>query len=67
MTQEERKQKFIDAYNALIKQYGFAVSAWPEPRQLGPVVQIEIRADVQPVQGWTEGEAGKDQSNAQPV
>jgi hypothetical protein len=67
MTEAERKQKFIDAYGELVKQYGFTIAAWQETRQLGPVIQVEIKSDVQPVQGWTEGEAGTAQPNGQPV
>lgn len=54
MTPEDRRQAFTDAYNTLVQRFGFAVVCWQEPRQLGPVIQVEVKTDIQPVQGWTE-------------
>ena len=38
LTPEERQKAFVEAYNALIKQYGIALEARIETEQLGKAI-----------------------------
>lgn len=53
MTDEERIQQFAAAYQRLCEQFGCQMIAWPEARQLGPVIQVEIHTSVQLGPTWT--------------
>ena len=51
-TPEQRQAAFIEAYNALVKQYGVQIVGQVVTRQLGPVTQCEAQLVIVPVPDW---------------
>ncbi len=68
MSEQERQQRFIDEYNALVQRYGVQITAQATPEQLGPVVQIRAQLAVQFVPDWKEPRnADTDRNSAAPA
>lgn len=53
MSEQARKQAFLDALATLHRAFGFQCVATLEAEQLGPVLQVRPGIDVAPIPGWT--------------
>jgi hypothetical protein len=60
MTDKERQQAFIEAYNLLRQQFGYElVAVFGRLEQIGHQLQVEPAIGVQPVANWQPAENGE--------
>lgn len=60
MTDQERVQAFLTAYEALVKLYGVDWVAELAPRQYGAMIQVEAQMRPGLVPNWTPPEPEKE-------
>lgn len=62
MDLDRRKQLFVAAHNALVREFGVVFKAKLKARMLGEVMQIECQLDVEVFPDWKPPTTDLDQS-----